>query len=1193
MANGLSLKVLLQLRKEQFDKGMSEVKSSITGLGRTIKSVAGMIVGGLGLGALVNQFKETATQMSIVKNTLENVSDGFDEYSENMQFIQRIAKDYGQDMIALANGFAKFHAAAKQTNLSLDQQRFIYEALTKAAGAFHLSADQTSNVMLAVEQMISKGKVAAEELRRQLGNSLPGAFNYMAEAAGAAGLTLNGTTAELEAAMKAGKVMSEQVLPEFAKVLNRVTQTADFDSLQSSLNRFRNAWATFVDESGFENVFKTLVDMGTNALDYLGQKSISIGRMFMTGLGAVIGSQLPKAWAKFKAEGEKLVPPFEKISNGINEGLRETQKQLDYIDRELARVHKAADGESVFSIIKQDDLKYMDNLSKTQDKLLKQLTAQGHETVFLETKEEALNRLRAKGLDLEMEKVKLLNEQSVLQSRMLQMNKNAVWAGLQKTLGAVWNTIKGIAVSMAAAFAVGLLIDFIGKMVELISEANKLKNLARDAQKEVEKATEEVNGQIAKMDVLLRTVNDVNNSEEHRKRSLKEINQLLGSEALSMEDIRDKADLVTASIAAWKQGLISAARASAYTAKLIELETKKIDLESQITIEKAKPQTYQGMSNREDTPWNVGNLGKLTRDLAQVNNQIEILEKNMQSDASSQFSDSMKTANTVMNKYGIELYKLEEKKKKGIITQKQFEDEEKKISGIARNAITNLHDWSEVVKNFSANYQKLWKNIQKYGAEEGNSGAGAGSGKIKSLAEMLDDFSAEKKKFDNLLKNGIISEDEYEDEIEKLINKYREDIYALDELEKKLGSLGQKHRQVFDYINDEFQNITLKNAMEESMKQLDEAIKENEKVLDKEFDKLLDKVEKYNEKSGELLSSGVPQKKQKENGFFAYKDGLHESLGRYAKDAEDYAKELENIKNKILELKKYGDLDPALQKMLDEVIEKLRIAKNEAKGLRDAANFAELSEDIKKLKEELNSDVWEVWTEGLVGATGRIVSALEKINDVFEGEMFDEEFFEGFNKILTVIDALNDIVGTVSDTFKTFNTVIETNKKLQEAQAAMTTLTSGAKVKALAAETVAEATSQSATISAEAAKTSAINATTTALAAQAVAGAASSQASIPIVGPILAAAAVAGIVALLAANMKRFSTGGIVGGNSTQGDNQAVRVNSSEMILNKHQQANLWSILKNGGTGGGGVDFRIRGCDLVGVLRNYDSRLKG
>lgn len=47
-----------------------------------------------------------------------------------------------------------------------------------------------------------------------------------------------------------------------------------------------------------------------------------------------------------------------------------------------------------------------------------------------------------------------------------------------------------------------------------------------------------------------------------------------------------------------------------------------------------------------------------------------------------------------------------------------------------------------------------------------------------------------------------------------------------------------------------------------------------------------------------------------------------------------------------------------------------------------------------------------------------------------------------------------------------------------------------------------------------------------------------------------------------------FASGGIVGGNSTAGDNVAIRANSGEMILNRTQQAQLFRMINNGGGGG-------------------------
>ena len=53
-----------------------------------------------------------------------------------------------------------------------------------------------------------------------------------------------------------------------------------------------------------------------------------------------------------------------------------------------------------------------------------------------------------------------------------------------------------------------------------------------------------------------------------------------------------------------------------------------------------------------------------------------------------------------------------------------------------------------------------------------------------------------------------------------------------------------------------------------------------------------------------------------------------------------------------------------------------------------------------------------------------------------------------------------------------------------------------------------------------------------------------------------------------------YASGGIVGGNSTAGDNVSIRANSGEMILNRTQQAKLFSMI-NGGGGGGNSQITV------------------
>ena len=74
-----------------------------------------------------------------------------------------------------------------------------------------------------------------------------------------------------------------------------------------------------------------------------------------------------------------------------------------------------------------------------------------------------------------------------------------------------------------------------------------------------------------------------------------------------------------------------------------------------------------------------------------------------------------------------------------------------------------------------------------------------------------------------------------------------------------------------------------------------------------------------------------------------------------------------------------------------------------------------------------------------------------------------------------------------------------------------------------------------------------------------------------------------------------YANGGIVGGSSYAGDRLYARVNSGEMILNGNQQQHLFNMINNGGGGvasTGEVQFVIRGADLYGAMKNYNSKMK-
>lgn len=76
-------------------------------------------------------------------------------------------------------------------------------------------------------------------------------------------------------------------------------------------------------------------------------------------------------------------------------------------------------------------------------------------------------------------------------------------------------------------------------------------------------------------------------------------------------------------------------------------------------------------------------------------------------------------------------------------------------------------------------------------------------------------------------------------------------------------------------------------------------------------------------------------------------------------------------------------------------------------------------------------------------------------------------------------------------------------------------------------------------------------------------------------------------------SLSGYAEGGIISGGSTHGDTLLARVNAGEMILNPRQQSNLFKAIDNGSLDFGGgsnsfyVDWRIKGSDLYGTMKNY------
>lgn len=183
----------------------------------------------------------------------------------SFQRITELSEEYGLNLQSMAKGYANFAGSTKDTKLAGKQTEEIFESVSKAARVMNLSGEDAEGVFKALGQMMSKGKVQSEELRHQLGDRMPGAFKLAAKAMGV-------STDELEKLMKSGKIMSEDFLPKFAKVLEEVfggAYEASQNSMSARIDRLTNSYDKLLASIGNTPLYKSSMDTLTKFFDNL------------------------------------------------------------------------------------------------------------------------------------------------------------------------------------------------------------------------------------------------------------------------------------------------------------------------------------------------------------------------------------------------------------------------------------------------------------------------------------------------------------------------------------------------------------------------------------------------------------------------------------------------------------------------------------------------------------------------------------------------------------------------------------------------------------------------------------------------------------------------------------------------------------------------------------------------------------
>lgn len=238
-------------------------------------------------------------------------------------FAASFAHQIGQNYTDTMKQYSNFAAGAQPT-LGFQGTQEFYKNAAMFARIRGATDEDLKGIMVAFQQMASKGKVQAEELRGQLGDRLAGAVQLFADAIGK-------TPQELDKMMQDGKLLAQDVLPKVSERMAELVKQA------GGMNAVSKQTATSMGQAKamWDN---TLVALFNGSSEGISQLSNSVA-MFLQGsmgtteaLGLVIGNLL-------KGAGNLLdfVTDFMYRVSGLYYYARAWYKDLDSSQQKLVK----------------------------------------------------------------------------------------------------------------------------------------------------------------------------------------------------------------------------------------------------------------------------------------------------------------------------------------------------------------------------------------------------------------------------------------------------------------------------------------------------------------------------------------------------------------------------------------------------------------------------------------------------------------------------------------------------------------------------------------------------------------------------------------------------------------------------------------------------------------------------------------
>jgi tape measure domain-containing protein len=286
-------------------------------VGRTIRRLAATYASLFTAFNAAKGIKNTVVELDGLDKAMRLVISDTDDFASSQEFLSRVVEDYGLDLLTTRKAYMRFIAASKSSTLTLKEQQGIFDSVAKSSAALGLTLQRQDLVFNALEQMMSKGKVSSEELRRQLGDSLPGSVEIMAKALGV-------TTNELDKMLKKGKVLSSEALPKFAQQLEKaygIDNLEKVDTLAAAQSRFSSEIVRLIEALQSSDALKEFYNMMRS-----GVRWVRLNIDLVISLAKAIGLVVAASFTFIKAAA--FYNNMKEWTKGVK-GLSKAQKMLN------------------------------------------------------------------------------------------------------------------------------------------------------------------------------------------------------------------------------------------------------------------------------------------------------------------------------------------------------------------------------------------------------------------------------------------------------------------------------------------------------------------------------------------------------------------------------------------------------------------------------------------------------------------------------------------------------------------------------------------------------------------------------------------------------------------------------------------------------------------------------------------------